>query len=338
MTDRLPTLNIESRLVRLVGSLSRTQKLVIAGLAFIVWAAVPQLTDDFFFMNMLIFVFLFAGLGHGWNILGGYAGQVSLGHALMFAVGAYTTAMLYVEYGFPPIAGWFVAGLVALGVGLGLGAITFALRYHYFAMATLAAALIARLLFIRWDYIGGATGIEYPLDQVGSIMTLTFNTKDPYYYLMGGFAILVTLVMYQLDRSRLGVYLKSINMDQGLAESAGINAFWYKMYAMAISSFITGVGGALYANYVLYIDPLSTLRVLRNIDILMVPVIGGIGTVWGAVLGAFIFIPVREITRTSLSGTQTGLGWVFFGVVLVLIAIYRPGGLLNKYSGRWGNE
>lgn len=313
------------------------QKYALIGITLVVWAVVPQVISDFFYLNMLIFVFLFMGMGHGWNVIGGYAGQISLGHAVMFAVGAYTTGILWTYYWITPLFGLWVGGAMAAAVGLGLGAITFTLRYHYFAMATLAAALIFFIAFQRWEFIGGARGLEYPLGEIGTLMSLTFAEKAPYYYIVGGFAILVTIAMYQLDRSRLGTYLKAINMDQELAESVGLDAFRYKMYAMAISSFITGVGGGLYANYVMYLDPISTLRVLRNIDIMMVPIIGGIGTVYGAVIGAFVFVPVREITRTTLSGTHTGLDWVIFGIVLVLIAVYRPGGLLNKYSGRWGD-
>lgn len=338
MTLEIPALaDARQRLSQLRDDLTRRQKFGFVVAMLVVWAVVPQLTDDFFLMNMFIYVFLFMALGHGWNIIGGYAGQISLGHAVMFAAGAYTTAILWTSYGISPIIGLWIAGGVALLVGLGLGAITFSLRYHYFAMATLAAALIAFIVAQRWEFIGGAQGIEYPFRETGTLVSLTFDTKDPYYYLIGGFAILVTAGMYQLDRSRLGTYLKAINMDQGLAESAGLDAFRYKMYAMGLSSFVTGVTGGLYANYVLYIDPLSTLRVLRNIDIIMIPIIGGIGTVFGAVIGSFIFIPVREVSRTMLSGTHTGLDWVIFGVVLVLISIYRPGGLLNKYSGRWGD-
>jgi branched-chain amino acid transport system permease protein len=320
---------------------SRQQWLLWGGVAAFM-ALVPTLVDafladrSFFIMNTMIYVFLFLILGHGWNVIGGYAGQVSLGHAVMFAVGAYGTAILYAYYGVTPFVGVFAGALLAVVAGLLLGVVTFGLRYHYFAMATLAAALIVRVVFFRWDYVGGASGIEYPLDQVGTFWSLTFGAKEPYYYLIGGVALASTLFMYQLDRSRLGTYLKAINMDQELAENAGLKAWWYKMYAMAISSLLTGFAGGLYAQFLMYIDPMATLRVLRNIDILLVPVIGGIGTVLGPVVGAFVFIPVREYTRTTLSGTATGLGWVVFGVVLLLISLYRPGGILNKYTGRGG--
>lgn len=323
-------------------ALDSRQRRLIAVALLVVLAIVPLFTttflpnNSFFVINMFIYVFLFIILGHGWNIIGGYAGQVSLGHAIMFATGAYGTAILFVYYGVTPLIGIFLAALIAAAVGLFLGGVTFSLRYHYFAMATLAAALIARVVFFRWDYVGGATGIEYPLDQLGTIYSFTFNEKTPYYYLTGIAAFVTTLFVFRLDNSKLGVYLKAINMDQELAENAGLKAWWYKMYAMGLSSFITGLAGGLYAQYIMYIDPMSTLRVLRNIDIILVPIIGGVGTVLGPVLGAFIFIPVREYTRSTLSGTATGLGWVVFGLVLLLISIYRPGGLLNKYRGRWG--
>jgi len=340
MTDmETSTGRVESLRERYEEMDSRLQYL-LWGSVIVIMALVPTLVDAFlagsslFVINTLIYVFLFLILGHGWNIIGGYAGQVSLGHAVMFAVGAYGTAILYVYYGVTPIVGIFAGALLAAVAGLVIGGVTFGLRYHYFAMATLAAALIVRVFFFRWDYVGGASGIEYPLDQIGTFYSLTFNDKSPYYYLIGSVAVLTTLFVRQLDRSRLGTYLKAINMDQELAENAGLKAWWYKMYAMGISSLITGFGGGLYAQYIMYIDPPSTLRVLRNIDILLVPVIGGIGTVLGPVVGSFVFIPVREYTRTTLSGTATGLGWVVFGVVLLLISMYRPGGILNEYTGR----
>lgn len=320
---------------------ARQRRLGLLGLLAVLVVVPPLVTtflpnNSFFVLNMFIYVFLFIILGHGWNVIGGYAGQVSLGHAIMFATGAYGTAILFVYYGVTPLIGIFIAALIAVVVGLILGGATFSLRYHYFAMATLAAALIARVVFFRWDFVGGATGIEYPLDQLGTLYSFTFSDKLPYYYITGGAALVTTLFAYRLDGSKLGVYLKAINMDQELAENAGLKAWWYKMYAMGLSSFITGIGGGLYAQYIMYIDPMSTLRVLRNIDIIMVPIIGGVGTVLGPVLGAFIFIPIREYTRSALSGTATGLGWVVFGIVLLLISLYRPGGLLNEYAGRWG--
>lgn len=318
-----------------VDGLSVRQRWGLAGAIVVALLLVPLVTDQYFLMNVFIYMFLFIGLGQSWNVIGGYTGQFSLGHAVMFAVGAYATAILFVRHGVTPIVGIFVGGFVASLVGLFLGAATFRLRYHYFAMATLAAALIAKTIFFRWDYINGAQGIEYPVSALGSVYALSFRDKFPYFYIIGAAALVTTLLVYRMDRSKLGIYLQAIDMDQELAQNAGVDIFWYKMYAMGISSFVAGVFGGLYAQYVLYIDPMSTLRVLRNIDILIVPIIGGVGTVLGPVLGAFVFIPVREYTRSALSGNFTGLGWVIVGVVIVLISIYRPGGILNEYLGRW---
>lgn len=334
---------VESIRKRYAG-LETTHKWLLWGAVVVAIALVPTFVSMFvpnrslFVLNTFIYVFLFMTMGHGWNVVGGYAGQISLGHALMFGVGAYTTAVLFTFYGITPFVGIFIAGIVATAVGLVLGLVTFSLRYHYFAMATLAAALIAKTVFTRWEYVNGASGIEYPLDKIGTFGSLTFPDKAPYFYLTGLLALGTTLFMYQLDRSKLGTYLKAVNMDQELAENAGLKAWWYKMYAMGISSFIVGLAGAMYAQFIMYIDPISTLRVLRNIDIIMVAIIGGVGTVLGPVVGAFIFIPVREYTRTTLSGTATGMGWVVFGFVLLLISLYRPGGLLNKYTGGGGEE
>jgi branched-chain amino acid transport system permease protein len=295
----------------------------------------PMFVESSFFMNMMIFLFLFGAIGHGWNIIGGYAGQISLGHAVMFAAGAYTTAILYVYYGITPLAGIWVGAVVATVVGLGIGAVCFRLRGHYFAMVTLAAALIAHSVVLRWQWVGAATGIEYPFNQIGMLYSFTFSDDIYYYYIIGTFAALVTGGMYVLHHAKLGIYLKAINRDEEAAANAGIRTYTYKLYAMALSSFITGLGGALYAQYTLFVNPNATLRLLRNIDIIMVAIIGGVGTIAGPLVGAGIFIPIREYTRTALSGSHTGLGWVLFGFILLFISLYRPGGLLNKQETWW---
>ena len=292
----------------------------------------PHLGLSFFFLNTLIYTFLFIGLGQSWNVLGGYAGQISLGHAVMFAIGSYTTAILFVYYGVTPYVGILAGGGLAAVFGLGLGAITFRLRYHYFAIATLAASLGAYIIFLRWDWIGGAVGLEYPLGDIGNTWAFAFQDRVMYFYVMWAFALVTTLLIYRLHTSKLGIYLKAINMDQELAENAGISAFWYKMYAMGLSSFIAGIGGGLFAQYVLYIDPSTTLELIRNVEFMLIPVIGGLGTVLGPVIGAIIYIPTREYTRTILSGDYTGLDWVLFGTVLILIAMYRPNGLIRRRS------
>jgi branched-chain amino acid transport system permease protein len=301
----------------------------------VLFLVLPMFVESSFFMNMMIFFLLFGAIGHGWNIIGGYAGQISLGHAVMFGAGAYTTAIMYVYYGITPLLGIWIGALVATVFGLGIGAVCFRLRGHYFAMVTLAAALIAHSVALRWQWIGAATGIEYPFDQIGTIYSLTFAEDIYFYYIIGAFAVTVTGLMYVLHNAKLGIYLKAIKRDEDAAANAGIRTYTYKLYAMALSSFITGLGGALYAQYTLFVNPNATLRLLRNIDIIMVAIIGGVGTVAGPLVGAGVFIPIREYTRTALSGSHTGLGWVLFGFILLFISLYRPGGLLNNHETWW---
>lgn len=300
--------------------------------------AVPLVTNSNFILDLFILIFIFSATGHAWNIVGGYMGQVSLGHAIMWGIGAYVTMLCYLWFGITPYVGIFIGGLAGTIAGGILGLVTFRLGGHYFAMATLAAGVIIQLLFMQIDAVGGARGLEYPIGIWEEPLAFAFADKVPYFYITGGFALAVTLLMVILDRAKLGTYLKAISMDQTLAANAGIGVFKYKMYAMGISSFITGVAGGIYAQYLLFIDPGSVFDLVRNLDIMLIPVLGGLGTVGGAVLGAFIYLPVRSFTRTFLSGETTGVGWVVFGIVLILIAIYRPGGLLGTVESGGQND
>ncbi len=288
------------------------------------------------FLNTMTLTFLFIGLGHGWNVIGGYAGQISLGHAVMFAVGAYTTAVLLVYYGITPWIGIPLGGVLASAAGLILGGVTFRLRYHYFALATLAAALAVESLFNRWDFIGASVGLQYTGVESG-LSSFVFEPRWIHFYAMWVFALLVTLLIYRLHHSRLGIYLKAINMDQELAANAGLNVFRYKMYAMGLSSFIVGVGGGLYVQYVNFVSPVETLDLVRNVEILLIPIIGGLGTVFGPIVGAFIYMPTREYTRGMFAGTLVGVDWVIFGLVLLLVVIYAPHGLVNRLRDTFGN-
>lgn len=303
--------------------------LVRYGLPVGLIAIIPLLDPGFFVLHVFILTFIFTTFGHSWNVLGGYAGQLSLGHAVFFAVGAYATIILFVFYGVTPMIGLVVAGFVGAAVALAVGAITFRLKGHYFAMGTLALALIFREIFIRWEWVRASRGISFPFAEIGTIESLTFTTREPYFYLIGLFALIVTWGMYVIDRSKLGIYLKAINVDEQLAKNAGIQVFYYKMYAAAISGFIAGMTGGFYALYVTFVDPHSVFNLFRNVEPIIVVLIGGAGTVFGPLVGSFLFVPLHEYSRSLLSGPYTGLGWVIVGLVIIVMAIYRPGGILG---------
>lgn len=317
---------------RLEIEFSRQQKLVIIGGVILSLIVLPLFIESSFLMNVFLFIFLFAAMGSGWNIIGGYTGQFSIGHAVMFAIGAYTTAVLFVYFGISPLVGILIGGVIATLWGILLGATTFHLRYHYFAMATLASALIALIVFQRWEWVGGAGGIEYPIDTLGDQFSLTYRGKEPYYYIFGGYLLIVLSVVYILDKSKLGIYLQTIKLDEDAAKNAGLHTYRYKLYAMGLSSCIVGIAGGLFVQLELFVNPEMTLRILRNIEIILIPVIGGVGTVFGPLIGAVIFVPVQEYARARLGATYTGLGWTVIGVILLLISIYRPGGILNKFD------
>lgn len=328
--------SVRDRLGILEDGLSLRQRLVLITFTVIGLAVVPLIIESGFLLDMFIMVFLFTGLGHAWNIVGGYTGQISLGHAIMWGIGAYTTMYMYINFGITPYVGIFIGGFAGALSGLLLGFATFRLEGHYFAMATLAAGIVAHLAFQQFEAVGGATGLRYEIGVWDEPWSFTFASNEPYFYVTGVFALLITGYMFMMDRSRLAVYLKAIKMDQTLAENAGIDVFRYKMYAMGISSFITGVAGGLYAQYLLFINPDSVFYILRHIDILLISVVGGIGTVIGPLFGAAIYMPIRSLTRTYLSGNLTGVGWIVFGVLLVLISMYRPQGLLGEDT--WGDR
>jgi len=311
---------------------------VQVGVPVLLVALVPLLNPSFFTMHVFIFIFIFAAFGHSWNVLGGYAGQLSFGHAVFFAIGAYVPVILFAYYGITPIVGLWLGGAIATVVALAVSAITFRMRGHYFAMGTLALALIFRQTFIRWEWIQASRGISIPLADIGTIESLTFTTREPYFYLIGGFTLAVTLAVFVIDRSKLGMYLRAINMDEELAKNAGLNVFYYKMYAAGISGFIAGMTGGFYALYITFVDPNSVLDLFRNIEPVIVVLIGGAGTVLGPIVGAFVFIPLNEYSRSILSGSYTGLGWVVFGFVIILLSIYRPDGILGGALPAFGDS
>lgn len=279
----------------------------------------------------MILILYYAYLGQSWNILGGYAGQLSLGHAAFFGVGAYTSTILFLQYGITPWLGMFVGGCLALIIGLGLGFLTFkyGLRGAYFSLVTLAFAEILRLVATNWDWLGGAVGFLIPARENPSVF-LSLN-KYFYYYLILVMLILVSVVTWRIQNSKLGIYLTSIREDEVAAESLGIDSFKYKLIATGISAFFTAMAGTFYAQYLLYIDPSIVFDTSLSIEIILRPIIGGSGTVIGPILGAFILGPLSEFTRAYL-GNISGLHLMVYGAILMLVIKYMPHGVAGIIS------
>lgn len=298
--------------------------LVFFVLALLVYPLVFTLP---FQRRLMILVFLYALLGQAWNILGGYTGQVSLGHAAYFGMGAYTSTLLLAKLGVTPWIGMIAGGLVAVALSMIIGYPSFRLSGHYFVIATIVLAEIVQTVFINWRWAGGAIGLFLPLLDESFLAFEFHSSKLPYYYISLGLLVCIVVVTYFIERSKLGYYFQAIKGDPDAARSLGIDITKYKLIAMAISAFCTGIGGTFYAQFVLFIDPDSVLSFSLSVLITLIPVLGGVGTLWGPVLGAFVLIPVSELTRVYLGGGSRAIHLVVYGALIMLVAVFQPKGL-----------
>jgi branched-chain amino acid transport system permease protein len=298
----------------------------------------PLPIHDVYTRNLIIITLLFAGLAQAWNILGGYCGQISLGHALYFGVGGYVSSLLYVRLGIPPTLGMFAAGLVAGALALVVGWPCFRLSGHYYAIATVVVGEIGYLLFLNWDFVGGATGVYIPFNG-DSWIALQFRTqKLPYHYVALAFVAATWIAAWVIEGSRWGFSWRAVKDDVVAARSLGVRIFRSKMAAAAISGFFTGVGGAIYAQYVGYIDPDSVLAGNFSILIALPAVLGGVGTLWGPILGAALLTPLSELSRSYLGGSGSGVDLMLYGGIIVVVALARPQGLISLLGPRRRKE
>lgn len=308
---------------------SRRRQLLTAVAVFAVIALVPRLVTDVYMMNVLILTLLFAALSQSWNLLGGYCGQVSLGHALYFGIGAYATSILYVKFGITPWGGLLAGGIIAAVIALALGYPCFRLKGHYFSIATIVIAEIGLLLFHNWDYAGAALGIQWPFTP-DSWWTLQFaRDKAPYFYFALALFAVTWLVTFAIVESKWGYWWRAVKDNAEAAESLGVTIFHSKMAAAAISAFFTAVGGGFYAAFVSYIDPDSVMHFRFSLLMALPAVLGGVGSLWGPAIGALILIPLAELTRSYLGGSGSGLDLVIYGGLIMIVSLTRPEGILS---------
>lgn len=312
----------------------RRRELALGAALLAALAALPWFISDVYTQNLLILVLLYAGLSQAWNVLGGYCGQVSLGHALYFGLGGYTSTMLLLDLGLPPVFGMVAGGLVG-GVGaLLVGWPCFRLSGHYYAVATVVVGEIGYLLFINWDFVGGASGLTVPIAG-RSWLYLQFGvSKLPWIYVTLGFAAAAWTVAYLVEGSRWGYSWRAVKDDVTAARSLAVRVFPSKMAAAAISGFLTGVGDAIYAQYVGYIDPDSILAGSFSILIALPAVLGGVGTLWGPLLGSAVLIPVSELSRSYLGSSGSGVDLMIYGGLIVAVSLARPAGLVSLFGTR----
>jgi branched-chain amino acid transport system permease protein len=283
-------------------------------------------------LNILILTLLYAGLSQAWNILGGYCGQISLGNALYFGIGAYTSTLLLTHLGASPWLGMVIGGSLAAGLALLIGWPLFRLKGHYFVIATIVIAEGALLLFQSWPWVGGTLGIYIPFLGDSWVMLQFQTAKLPFYYVALGYAAMLWGVTYSIDGGRLGHSWRAVKDNPDAAQSLGVRIFPSKMQAIAISAFFTGVGGAFYAQYVSYIDPESVMNFQISLLMTLPAVLGGLGTLWGPIVGAAVLIPMSELTRSYIGGSGQGLDLIFYGGIIMVIALVKPEGIVGLWN------
>ncbi len=308
--------------------------MALAGLLGALLVLPMALSDRPFELRMMVVIFLYAMLGHGWNILGGYAGQISVGHGLFFGLGAYTSTVLSLKLGLNPWFGMAAGGAVAAAAGVLVGIPCFRLKGHYFVIATLVVAESAFQLFTAWDWVGGAMGLQLPMQEQGLLNLQFHRNKVPYYYIALGMLAAVTALVWWLEHSRFGYILRALRDDEEAARSLGFSPASYKLLAMALSAGIVGIGGVFFAQYVLFIDPFSVLALSFSVVIALIPILGGAGTVAGPILGAVVLVPISEYSRVLFSGTGRNVDLLIYGFLIMLISVYRPDGLAGLFRAR----
>lgn len=292
----------------------------------------PLLVKHAYFMHVMIMIFMYAIVAEAWNILGGYTGQISLGNAMFFGVGAYTSSVLLINFGVNPWIGMILGGICAIILAILIGFPVFRLRSHYFVIATLAAGEIIMAIFLNWDYVKGATGLELPLME-DSLKEMTFlYNKNGFYYITLAILTIVVILLYLLTKSKFGYYFKTIKEEEDAARSIGIDTTVYKLVAISITAFFTAIAGTVYAQYLLYIDPAMVFPTSLSVKFVLVAALGGSGTVFGPVLGAFILIPISEMTRVFFGGGGQGIDLLFYGALIVIVALFKPDGLITLFQ------
>ncbi|TMJ01095.1 MAG: branched-chain amino acid ABC transporter permease [Alphaproteobacteria bacterium] len=296
---------------------------IALALAFILY---PFVFSNAFYLDIGVALLLAAISASAWNIVGGYAGQVSVGHCMFFGAGAYLPLLVYHHWQLPPVVGVPLGIIVSLVLAVIVGMPTFRLTGHYFSMATIAVAELIRLVIGTWDFAGAAIGLQGPAVGRGW-WDLTFRGELPYYFIFLAVLIVLLLVISTIERTRFGYYLRAIKAGERAARSLGVPVRRTKLYALMLSAAFTSIAGSLYSIKTGFIDPESGFGILVSVQMVIIAALGGAGTLYGPLVGALILIPLQTATNTWFGGGGTGLTYILYGGIIVLIARFEPGGL-----------
>lgn len=312
------------------GKLTIPQMIII----FLVSAFVlltPQILSNYR-LNLIISILTAAYFAQCWNLMSGYTGQFSFGHAAFYGIGAYTSSIMFVDFGINPwiglICGMVISGIVAAGIGY--LSFHYNLKGDYFALATMAFCEIFRVIFKNTKALHAASGVSIPFSKKISLMQ--FGSKAGFLYAAFIMLAVITFGLYKIRRTKMGLYFVAVRENEDAARALGINAFKYKMIALIASAMLSAVGGTFYAQYYLYIDPTIAFGNTVSVSAITPCIIGGVGTVFGPIIGAVILEPISEITNAALSN-YVGMNMVVYGLILVIVIMVMPKGVIGLAQG-----
>lgn len=291
-------------------------------------AALPllQFTGNYnYVLHLVLFTASYVAMASGWNILGGFAGYVSLGHAVFFGVGGYFSGMILARYGISTLITAPIAGLVAAAIGYGVGMVTLKVRGPSFIISSIALLMIARILFDNWHFIGGANGLTLPPNDLSVQWA-----KVPYYYAMLVIAAFTVWSTYKIKHSKFGLGLRALSKDEIKAESAGIDTRFYKVSAFALSAFFVGMAGAVWGEYLTYLRPNIFLLILISANMVLMCILGGKGTIAGPVIGAILIVALNELFVATMGASEINI--LGTGLVMALGLIFFPLGLVGTLA------
>jgi branched-chain amino acid transport system permease protein len=306
--------------------------MLVFGVVIVVMLVLPLAVKSSFAIDILIRVLLFAFIGTAWNLLGGYAKQLSLGHAAFFGLGAYTSTILQIDFGISPWLGMIAGGVVASLASLPIGWLCFRLRGPYFAIATIATAQVLMLLFLKFrDFAWGAEGTTIP--NLGNApLMMQFEAKAAYYYVALGLLAVGLAVTYRIEKSWMGFYLLAIGEDEDAAEAVGVNAPRIKRDIYMISAFLTALAGTFYTQYIYFIDPNTAFNFNVSIEAALVSIVGGVGTLWGPVIGTVLLETTSALLQSWLGNSIVGVQLTVYSLILMAVILWRPTGIMGFIS------
>jgi branched-chain amino acid transport system permease protein len=316
--------------------MQRHRRLFWLAIGAAVMIVLPLAVRSSFAIDILIRILLFSFIGVAWNLMGGYAKQLSLGHAAYFGLGAYTSTILQIDFGISPWIGMVAGGGVAMLASLPIGALCFRLRGPYFTIATIATAQALMLIFLKFrDLAWGAEGTTIP--NLGNApLMMQFEAKTAYYYVALGLLALGLWITYRIEKSWMGYYLVAIGEDEDAAEAIGVNAPKIKRDIYLISAFLTALAGTFYTQYIYFIDPATAFNFNISIEAALVSIVGGIGTLWGPVIGTVLLETTSALLQSWLGGAFGGVQLTVYSLILMAVILWRPTGLIGLMTETYG--